>query len=107
MTEIDPDLKLFFRRRMVQLATWREILEHGSAEERRKLAETLRDVDLGPLLSTFEVSEEEVSADASRHRVALAVIELQRKMEEAIRAGDIDLAARCLDLKLDAESRSD
>jgi len=107
MTEIDPDLKIFMRQRVVQLATWREIIEHGSAEERRKLAASLRDVDLAPLLSTFEVSEEEVRADASRHRTALAVIELQAQIEQAILDRDFDLAATLLDLKLNAEGEID
>ena len=100
--EIDPDLKNFIRQRMVQLATWREIIEHGSAEERRKLA-SLRDIDLGPLLTTFEEDEGEVREWASHHRTALAVIELQAKIEQAIRDGDFDHAATLLDLKLNAE----
>src|SRR4051794_38577368 len=95
--EIDPDLQIMVRRRIVQLSTWREIIVHGSTEERRKLADSLTDVDLGPLLSTFEFDEDEVRADAAQQRTALALIELQRKIEDAIRAGDIDLATQWLD----------
>jgi hypothetical protein len=102
--QIDPELKIFMRRRMVQLAGWREIIEHGSQEERRRLVDSLKDIDLAPLLSTFEFSEDEVRADASHHRAVLA---LQAQIEDAIRAGDIDLAATLLDLKMNAEGEID
>lgn len=100
--EVDPDLKLFMRQRMVQLSEWREVLAHGTSEEKRVLVESLREIDLEPLLTALDEDEEVVRAEASEQRRVLAVIELQAKMEQAIREGDIDAAAAYLDLRLNA-----
>ena len=101
--EPDPDLEEYGRRRLIQLAEWREVLVHGSDEEKRALVATLRPVDLAPLLSTLDEDEDEVRFTASQQRTLLALAELRRKMEEAVSAGEIDLAAQWLDLRLSVE----
>ena len=40
---------------------------------------------------------------ASQQRTLLALAELRRKMEEVVSAGEIDLAAQWLDLRLSVE----
>ena len=67
---------------------------------------SLREIDIKPLLSTLDEDEEEVRAVISHKRTMLALAELQRKMEDAISAGDFDLATY-LDLRLNAEGKID
>ena len=91
------------RRRLIEPAQWREIVVHGSDEERQKLVASLREIDLGPLFSTLDEPEDEVRSAASEQRTILALVELRRKIEEAISARDFDKAATYLDLRLSVE----
>ena len=54
------DLEEYGRRRLIQLAQWREVLVYGSDEERQKLVASLREIDYEPLASTLDEPEEEV-----------------------------------------------
>ena len=101
--EIDPKLEAVVRRRIIELAGWREVIVHGTQAERKALVDSLREVDLIPLASTLAEDEAEVRASASRHRKAIALDELRLKTQEAIVAGDLDQAATWLDLRLSVE----
>jgi hypothetical protein len=104
--EVDPDLKLFMRQRMVLLAEYREVLTHGTDEERQALVASLREIDLIPLASTLDEPEDEVRAFARRMRIELAKEELHRMSEEAVAAGDYDTGAKWLELALSLDFNS-
>ncbi len=101
--DFTPTIEELGRRRLIELAGWREILVHGTNEERRKLAAKLREVDFEPLFRTLDEDEAEVRTTASHQRQVLALNELRRMSQQAIIDGDLEHAAQWLDLRLSVE----
>ena len=79
----------------------------GSDEDRRALVASLRPVDIAPLLSTLDEDEDYVRATAflTTPGAGDGPDQLQKKMQAALEAGDTDLAAQWLDLRLSVEER--